>query len=138
MNARPIGIAAALLVCALSAPAIAQQWINHPTPGVPRLPDGKPNLSAAAPRTADGKPDLSRIWRAGRTGEYGYDYNVAQHLKPEDVQPAAEAIRLRRVQDFRKDSPLARCLPVSVPFLNFRGMSRMIQTPGLIAIHYES
>src|SRR5262249_44589134 len=60
------------------------------------------------------------------------------NLRPEDVQPAAEAIRLRRVQDFRKDSPLARCLPVSVPFLNFRGMSRLIQTPGLIAIHYES
>ena len=85
MNARPIGIAAALLVCALSAPAIAQQWMNYPTPGVPRLPDGKPNLSAPAPRTADGKPDLSGIWRAGRTGEYGYDYNVAQNLKPEEM-----------------------------------------------------
>src|SRR5215831_5162358 len=138
MNARPIGIAVALLGCALCAPAIAQQWINYPTPGVPRLPDGKPNLSAPAPRTADGKPDLSGIWRAGRAGEYGYDYNVAQNLKPGDVQPSAEALRLKRVQDFRKDSPLARCLPVSVPFLNFRGMSRIVQTPALIVMLYES
>ena len=130
-------IAAASLVCVLSAPATAQ-WINYPTPGIPRLPDGKPNLSAPAPRTPDGKPDLSGIWRAGRAGEYGYDYNVAQTLKPEDVQPWAEAVRLQRVQDFRKDSPLARCLPVSVPFLNFRGMSRIVQTPGLIVILYES
>ena len=22
------------------------QWLNQPTPGTPRLPDGKPNLSA--------------------------------------------------------------------------------------------
>ena len=49
----------------LSAPAAAQ-WINFPTPGVPRLPDGKPNLSAPAPRTTEGKPDLSGIWRSGR------------------------------------------------------------------------
>jgi hypothetical protein len=130
-------IAATALVCVLSAPATAQ-WINHPTPGIPRLPDGGPNLSAPAPRTPEGKPDLSGIWRAGRAGEYGYDYNVAQNLKPEDVQPWAEALRLQRVQDFRKDSPLARCLPVSVPFLNFRGLSRMVQTPGLIVMLYES
>jgi len=47
-------------------------------------------------------------------------------------------LRLQRVQDFRKDSPLARCLPVSIPFLNFRGLSRIVQTPGLIVMLYES
>jgi hypothetical protein len=130
-------LAAASLVCLLSATTTAQ-WINYPTPGIPRLPDGKPNLSAPTPRTPDGKPDLTGIWRAGRTGEYGYDYNVAQTLKPEGVQPWAEALRLQRVQDFRKDSPLARCLPVSIPFLNFRGLSRIVQTPGLIVILHES
>jgi hypothetical protein len=137
MRARLITIAAASLLCVLSAPATAQ-WINYPTPGIPRLPDGKPNLSAPTPRTPEGKPDLSGIWRAGRAGGYGYDYNVAQNLKPEDVQPWAEALRLQRIQDFRKDSPLARCLPVSVPFLNFRGLSRIVQTPGLIVLLYES
>lgn len=137
MNSSLVSIAAAALLSLLAAPAAAQ-WINYPTPGIPRLPDGKPNLSAPMPRTAEGKPDLSGVWRAGRTGEYGYDYNVAQTLKPEDVRPAAEALRLQRVQDFRKDSPLARCLPVSVSFLNFRGLSRIVQTPGLVVILHES
>src|SRR5438034_9993996 len=87
---------------ALSVP-VAAQWINYKTPGIPRLPDGKANLSAPAPRTADGKPDLSGIWRAERTGDYGYDYNVAANLKPEEVQPWAAALLQQRVQDFRKD-----------------------------------
>ncbi|MEO8258970.1 MAG: hypothetical protein ABI868_16610 [Acidobacteriota bacterium] len=137
MRASLLPVAAASLLWLLSVPAAAQ-WINYPTPGIPRTPDGKPNLAAATPRTPDGKPDLSGIWRAGRTGEYGYDYNVAQTLTPDGVKPWAEALRLQRVQDFRKDSPLARCLPVSVPFLNFRGLSRIVQTPALIVILHES
>src|SRR5208337_3387653 len=49
----------------LSAMPLAAQWFHYPTPGVPRLANGKPNLSAPTPRTADGKPDLSGIWLAG-------------------------------------------------------------------------
>jgi hypothetical protein len=52
-----IGIVMYLICLPLSA-----QWLNYPTPGIPRLADGKPNLTAAAPRGADGKPDLSGIW----------------------------------------------------------------------------
>ena len=48
-------------VAVLSVTAQAQ-WLNFATPGVPRTPDGKPNLTAPAPRTADGKPDLSGVW----------------------------------------------------------------------------
>src|SRR5438876_12197342 len=47
---------------ATASPPLFAQWGRYPTPGVPRTPDGKPNVSAAAPRTADGKPDLSGIW----------------------------------------------------------------------------
>lgn len=137
MRARLMPIAAATIVCVLSVPATAQ-WINYPTPGIPRLPDGKPNLSAPTPRTLEGKPDLSGIWRAGRAGQYGYDYDVTQTIKPDDLLPWARAVRLQRVQDFRKDSPLARCLPVSIPFLSFRGLSRIVQTPGLIVMLHES
>src|SRR5262245_34001221 len=46
---------------ALVAP-LAAQWLNYPTPGIPRLPDGKVNLSAPAPKTADGRPDLTGLW----------------------------------------------------------------------------
>ena len=30
-----------------------EQWINYPTPGLPRNADGTPNLAAPAPRTAN-------------------------------------------------------------------------------------
>jgi len=46
----------ALMVIAADAPA---QWLNLPTPGIPRTADGKPDLNAPAPRTADGKPNLT-------------------------------------------------------------------------------
>ncbi len=137
MNVRFRAIAAMSFALALTAP-LAAQWFDFKTPGIPRLPDGRPNLSAPAPRTADGKPDLSGIWQAGRAGQYGYDYDVTQGLKPEDVQAWARDLRFKRAQDFRKDSPLAHCMPVSVPFLDFRGLSQIVQAPTLIVMLYES
>jgi hypothetical protein len=49
----------------LLAPATASlaQWIDYPTPGVPRNADGTPKLSAPAPR-ASGHVDLTGIWTA--------------------------------------------------------------------------
>ena len=124
-----------LIVAAVLCLRAAGQWIDHKAPGIPRTPDGKPDLSAPAPRAADGKPDLSGIWRGGGGR---YDYDVAQSLKPEDIQPWAEKLRQQRIGDFRKDSPLARCLPVSLPFHNSRDLSRIVQTPGLLVVLYES
>ena len=50
-----------------AAPAgLFSQWPSYPTAGVPRTPDGKPNLTAPAPKTADGKPDLTGIWQYAR------------------------------------------------------------------------
>jgi hypothetical protein len=50
-----------LVLISLVVP-LSAQWFDQPTKGIPRLPDGKPNLTAPAPKTADGKPDLSGIW----------------------------------------------------------------------------
>ena len=55
-------IASVLALMALTTVSAEAQWLKYPTPGIPRLPDGKPDLSAPAPRTADGKPDLSGLW----------------------------------------------------------------------------
>ena len=41
---------------------LSAQWPSYPSPNVPKLPDGKPNMDGPTPRTADGKPDLSGIW----------------------------------------------------------------------------
>src|SRR5215831_10746784 len=38
------------------------QWLDYPTPGVPRTSDGKLDVAAPTPRTADGRPDLSGMW----------------------------------------------------------------------------
>jgi hypothetical protein len=134
MNSRHIAFASLVLVSVCCASAGAQ-WLNHPTPGTPRLADGRPNLSAPTPRTADGKPDLTGVWRgAGPL----YRFNIAQDLRPEDVQPWAEALFLQRVRDSRKDSPLARCLPVSIPFHDFFNLMQVVQTPALMVLLYES
>jgi hypothetical protein len=60
LPARPSPRLLALLV--LLSPAAQAQWLNFRTPGTPRTPDGKPDLTAPAPRAADGKPDLSGVW----------------------------------------------------------------------------
>lgn len=47
---------------ALSLATVASaQWIDYPAPGVPRLKNGKVNLSAPTPRL-NGKPDLTGVW----------------------------------------------------------------------------
>ena len=51
----------AVVIAALS-PSLNAQWPLNPRQGVPKGPDGKPNLNAPAPRTPDEKPDLSGIW----------------------------------------------------------------------------
>ena len=115
----------------LSAP-LAAQWVNQPTPGIPRTAEGKPNLTAPAPRTPDGKPDFSGLWtRTSRT--------VAADLKP--VQPWVNALVQQRTEDLGKDNMTVLCLPLGPMYVttrgadrNLGGMTKVVQTPGLILV----
>src|SRR5947207_2411367 len=49
------------LILALGA-LLAAQWPQYKRADVPRLPDGKVNLTAPAPKFFDGHPDLSGVW----------------------------------------------------------------------------
>ena len=117
----------AMLLSAVSWP-VAAQWLDHPTAGIPRTADGKPNLAAPAPRTPDGKPDLSGLWtRTSRT---------TTSFMPVDAASVNAVVR-ERAENFAKESTRAQCLPDGPGYLYARGpdlnwaMLKVIQTPSL-------
>src|SRR6201997_5166609 len=127
-------ILAFIVLLSTSVP-LSAQWLDYKTPGIPRTPDGKPNLSAPAPKAADGKPDLSGIWRAPRANPYMQ--NIATGLKPNEIQPWAQELYQQHVFNLGADSPRAHCLPDPPPYYHLAGISRIVQTPGLMVIMHE-
>jgi hypothetical protein len=129
------------------APAAAQ-WIDYKDPGVPRLADGKVDLSAPAPRLADGRPDLSGVWAAectiyngDRCFPQGLLFDLAKGLKPEDVEmtPWAASIAAQRESRGHVDDPYGYCLPPGAPRINFGGGPfKILQTSSVTAILYET
>jgi hypothetical protein len=133
---RIAAIALALVLSPLPGHAAAAQWLKQPTAGLPRTADGKPNLAAPAPKTADGRPDLSGLWQLGL--EIGYAANITADLAPTDIQPWASALSKKRLEDFGKDDPeITGCLPGGPRHITRGGLSKIIQTPALIAILFE-
>ena len=127
-----LAIAAAILVLPVSLNA---QWLDWRTPDIPRTADGKPNLTAPTPRTSTGKPDFSGTWQPELNP---YRFSVILDLKDEVIfRPAAEAIFLGRVKNYRREDPVTNCLPAG-PSEPINVMYRIIQTPALIAMLFES
>ena len=132
----------------LLAGSVAGQWLNYPTPGIPRLADGKPNLAAPAPRLADGRPDLSGVWAnvcALYNGSPCFPrslfFDLAKDLKPGAVEmtPWAAAISAQRQSRNHVDDPYGYCLPPGVPRIDFGGGPfKVLQTPGVTALLYET
>jgi hypothetical protein len=127
---------AAVSLLALAAPA---QWINYPTPGIPRTPDGKPNFSAPAPRTADGKLDLSGLWQPESGGADPQFTDIAKDVKGglPFQKWAADLVKARRAEN-NKDDPDGHCQPLGTIKMHLHPYPRkLLQLPGLIAILYE-
>ena len=128
-------LAIAIVTVALSTP-LGAQWLNQPTAGIPRTPDGKPNLAAPTPRTGDGKPDLSGLWTKVSPK---YSRNIAADLKRDDIQPWARALVDARREDLGKDYMNVRCVPLGPGYTTSADstgaeMMKIVQTPGLILV----
>ena len=148
-------MAAGLIVLFVAASSpLSAQWPSHPTRGVPRTSDGKPNLEAPAPRTADGKPDFTGLWgnawfHGGRVaappvsppgeppastfGNVGAGFKDGLPFRPW----AAELMKTRKARGTR-DNPDANCLPMGIMQFHEQPQPRkIIQTPDVIVILYE-
>ena len=150
---------------AAGAAALFAQWPSYPT-GVPKGPDGKPNLTAPAPRTADGHPDFSGTWdlvrppgpRGGPNADKAKEPPPPPPPPPTDGPPlatfqsigrgfpdglplrpwAADLLKARKEEN-SKDNPDAHCLPLGLMQLHMHPQPRkIIQTPNLIVMLYEA
>jgi hypothetical protein len=119
-----LGLAAALILVGgvISADA---QWLDRKTPGIPRTPDGKPNLTAPAPRGPAGKPDLSGVWEAE---------NVVGRPDPATLQPWVLELSRQRQLEYYKGRPMYQCRPSGPEAERFGGWKRIVQTPAAVAI----
>ena len=141
---KPLTTATAVLLAATAS----AQWLNYPTAGIPRTPDGKPNLAAPAPRTSAGKPDLSGLWEPMGEASSSFAGSTARDPKFADIsletkgglpfQPwAADLVKTRRA-DLNKDDPDSQCHPLGAIKMHLHPYPRkMIQTPGLLVILFE-
>ena len=134
----------AIAICALS---VSAQWVNYPTPHMPRTPGGKPNLAAPVPKATDGKPDLSGFWQRmrnprERTPVLAVGPNLEDFMRPGEkippLLPAAEALHQKRMANLMADRPSAHCLPHGIPDQWLIGTPvKIVQSPGLTIILYE-
>ena len=151
-----------LFICVLAVliavPAAGfAQWLKYPTDGIPRTPDGKPNLTAPAPRLPDGKPDLSGLWHAaqprqctnsaGESTPCGIEIggsplggNLGRNLPGGTLpyQPWAAKLAAERHAVLSIDDPHVRCLPDNPPrHWTLPHLTKAIHTPKLLALLYE-
>jgi hypothetical protein len=151
-----------LLIFALVSTGAPAQWLNYPTPGTPRTPDGKPNLAAPAPRAANGKPDLSGVWHVQPTSlaemkrlfgnnvgatstpgmepdtisKYALDILLDFKSGESPIRPEAAEILRHRAPG---GNPADRCLPIGIPVDGLVSEpNKIVQSPKLIVILYES
>jgi hypothetical protein len=142
-------LGAALVMLVVSAGAGGAQWLQYPTAGAPRLPDGTVDLGAPAPRAADGRPELSGMWHTAAllpcndvtrictdlpiTAQFG---NIGAGLK--DGLPYQPWAKERMAAKGPGDDPYTRCLTPGGPRMHLLPtMKKIVQTPALMLILNE-
>ena len=140
---------AALIASALaSSVPISAQWLDYPTPGIPRMKDGKPDLSAPTPKDASGKPDLSGIWVKERSpweppeSDAGIPNSMSYYMPPGStiaMKPGAAALYKQRYEVMQgAGRPSEHCLPHSIPDQMFIGVPlQLVQTKGFTIMLWE-
>ena len=120
---------------------LSAQWLDYPTAGIPRTPDGKPNLKAPVPKAADGKPDLSGIWGMARVGQNAVLINIASKVQGGvPYRPETEAlVKARRALDspYRAEENVANCRPIGIVFRHHQALQKLVQVPGLLIMLNE-
>jgi hypothetical protein len=142
--ASAVGLSA-LLVWPVS---LGAQWLNHRTPGIPRGPDGTPDLAAPAPQTAAGVPDLSGVWYQPDGPPFApppfgvrYALNLAAGLEPDEVSMTPDAAELyrERLANGGRDAPTGLCQLPGLPQITTAPLPhKIVQTPGLTVVLYEA
>lgn len=128
----------AVFVVTFAVP-LAAQWLNYPTPGVPRTAGGKPNLTAPAPRGADGKPDLSGVWQL-ENPELSQFLNIAPSVKGGlPFRPGVAELAKARSAPPKTGEPITRCLPIGIMERHtWPGeVKKIVQIPGLLLMLNE-
>ena len=145
-----MNVKAWIITAGFAAQVLPAQWLNYPTAGVPRKPDGSPNLSAPAPRTKDGKPDLSGIWApirrrpldeslAGQLNATGPFWDFGS-VVPGGLPylPWAAELHNQRAAEHSKANPDVNCMPLGILQMNTHPFPRrFIQAPGYLAVLHE-
>jgi hypothetical protein len=128
-------LALAVGLCAWPA---TSQYLKRLDPKTPRLPDGKPNLSAPIPRLPDGRVDLGGLWNAV-DGRFLTNISRRAGIEP-PFQPWAAALFKERQGNEGRDRPSGMCLPKTIPdaMLVPNYPWKVVQTPGLTIVLFEN
>ena len=154
LNGLPVTRVWVILGTLLVSTPMASQWIEYPTAGVPRLADGRVDMTAPAPRLPDGKPDFSGIWMTGDPNrptegdEPGDPTAISSSRQMRDIgvdlpdglpyQPWQIPIVEERTANEAIDDPHIRCLPDN--FVRAYGLPHLLKfvhKPGLLVVLNE-